>query len=33
MDRVAKVRELTMAWCVECHRQRSAPDDCLTCHY
>jgi hypothetical protein len=33
MDRVTKVRELTMGWCMECHRQRTAPDDCLTCHY
>ena len=33
MDRVTKVRELTMGWCMECHRQRAGPDDCLTCHY
>ena len=22
-----------MGWCIECHRQRGASDDCLTCHY
>ena len=21
-----------MGWCVECHRERGASDDCLTCH-
>jgi hypothetical protein len=24
---------LTMGFCVTCHRQRSAPTDCMTCHY
>jgi hypothetical protein len=33
MDRVARVTPLTMGWCVQCHRQSHAPDDCLTCHY
>jgi hypothetical protein len=33
MARVARVTDLTMGWCVECHRSRGAPDDCLTCHY
>ena len=33
MDRVARVRDLTMGWCVGCHRAQHAPDDCLTCHY
>ena len=33
MDRVARVRTLTMGWCVDCHRKAHAPDDCLTCHY
>lgn len=22
-----------MAWCLDCHRDRNAPTDCLTCHY
>ena len=25
--------DLTMGFCVNCHRQKSAPNDCLTCHY
>ncbi len=33
MDRVSKAHDLTMGWCLECHRQRRAPVDCLTCHY
>ena len=33
MDRVRRVRELQMGWCVQCHRDRRAPVDCLTCHY
>jgi len=33
MDRVARVTPLTMGWCVQCHRETHAPDDCLTCHY
>ena len=24
--------DLTMGFCVSCHRERHAPDDCLTCH-
>jgi hypothetical protein len=33
MDHVARAVDLTMGWCVQCHRARGAPDDCLTCHY
>jgi hypothetical protein len=33
MDRVAQAVPLTMGWCVRCHRETHAPDDCLTCHY
>ncbi len=33
MRRVERRVELTMGWCVECHRERQAPLDCLTCHY
>lgn len=25
--------EMTMGFCVNCHRERNAPDDCLTCHF
>jgi cytochrome c7-like protein len=24
---------LTMGFCVNCHKQKNAPNDCLTCHY
>jgi hypothetical protein len=33
MDRVSTAHDLTMGWCVGCHRERRAPVDCLTCHY
>jgi hypothetical protein len=33
MNRIARVAPLTMGWCVQCHRDQHAPDDCLTCHY
>ena len=26
-------RTLEMGWCVDCHRQNAATDDCFTCHY
>ncbi len=32
MDAVRRVRELTMGWCLDCHRARHAPTDCLVCH-
>jgi hypothetical protein len=32
MDVVQQVSPLTMGWCVDCHRERNAPTDCLTCH-
>lgn len=32
MERVKRVRPLTMGWCVTCHRTRGAPTDCATCH-
>jgi len=25
--------DMTMGFCVNCHRERKAPDDCLTCHF
>lgn len=32
MSRVRRVKSLEMGWCVTCHKSRSAPVDCLTCH-
>lgn len=32
MERVRRVRPLTMGWCVTCHRAKGAPTDCATCH-
>lgn len=33
MEKIAPVRSLKMADCVSCHRSRSAPTSCATCHY
>jgi hypothetical protein len=33
MERIERVHDLTMGWCVGCHRARGASDDCLVCHY
>ena len=33
MHRVRRVVDLTMGWCVQCHRDRGAPDDCVICHH
>jgi hypothetical protein len=33
MVQVERVMPLTMGWCVTCHRDREAADDCATCHY
>lgn len=32
MDVVRQASPLTMGWCVDCHRARHAPTDCLSCH-
>jgi hypothetical protein len=32
MAEVTLARELTMGWCVDCHRVKGAPTDCLVCH-
>jgi len=26
-------RKLEMGWCIQCHREQGASQDCLTCHY
>lgn len=33
MEVVRQVAPLTMGWCIECHQQRQASLDCLTCHH
>lgn len=33
MDRVQRVAPLTMGWCLECHIESEAPQDCAVCHY
>jgi hypothetical protein len=33
MERVEQVAPLQMGWCLDCHRERGANTDCLTCHY
>ena len=32
MDRLHQTAPLSMGWCVACHREHAAPDDCWTCH-
>lgn len=32
MDRVSRVHELNMGFCVECHKEEEASIDCFTCH-
>ena len=32
MDQMQKVRDTSMAACVECHKSRSAPEQCDSCH-
>lgn len=33
MDEVRRVSSLEMGWCLDCHKKRAAPEDCLTCHH
>ena len=33
MTKVKQVRSLKMGDCVDCHKDNSAPTDCVTCHY
>jgi len=32
MKKMRRVSSLEMGWCVNCHRVRNAPTDCLICH-
>lgn len=33
MEAVRRVEPLSMGWCLDCHLERKAPTDCLTCHF
>ncbi len=33
MERVRQVSDLSMGWCVNCHRANRASTNCSTCHY
>ncbi|MCK5439536.1 MAG: cytochrome c3 family protein [Gemmatimonadetes bacterium] len=33
MAQVRQVETLSMGWCVNCHRDNEAADDCAACHY
>jgi hypothetical protein len=33
MVQVSRATPMTMGWCVTCHRDRAASDDCSVCHY
>ncbi|MFN2431436.1 MAG: cytochrome c3 family protein [Gemmatimonadota bacterium] len=33
MEAVKQVEPLTMGWCLDCHLEREASTDCLTCHF
>ena len=32
MDRVSKVVDQHMGWCLDCHKEKGASIDCVTCH-
>ncbi|MCB1160218.1 MAG: cytochrome c3 family protein [Leptospiraceae bacterium] len=32
MEKVKQVESLNMGYCVNCHRENNAPNDCSTCH-
>ncbi|MEE8350230.1 MAG: cytochrome c3 family protein [Acidobacteriota bacterium] len=33
MSKISQTSSLKMGWCLECHLQKEASVDCLTCHY
>jgi hypothetical protein len=33
MEKIRKVSDLSMGWCLRCHQERGADIDCLVCHY
>jgi len=32
MHQITRASSLSMGWCLDCHEQRHAPLDCVTCH-
>jgi hypothetical protein len=32
MEQAVQARDINMGFCMDCHRQRQASIDCLTCH-
>jgi len=33
MEGAVQTESLSMGWCLNCHKERHAPTDCLVCHY
>ncbi len=33
MEAASQTAPLTMGWCLNCHKERRAPTDCLVCHH
>jgi len=33
MDRLVRYQDLTMGFCIQCHRENNATHDCFACHY
>jgi len=33
MESAVQIESLSMGWCLNCHKERHAPTDCLVCHY
>ena len=33
MEKIHKVSDLSMGWCLSCHQEREADIDCLVCHF
>jgi hypothetical protein len=33
MEGAVQTESLSMGWCLNCHKERRAPTDCLVCHY
>lgn len=33
MEKVEKVSDMTMGWCLDCHKKRNVTIDCFICHH